>query len=65
MNLNVRKRIFGRAPSENSDQPAFLRSLIRIFTGRILDSPKCKTSSCRRQGLWSNCADAQADLSLR
>ena len=26
------------APSENSDQPAHSRSLIRIFTGRILNS---------------------------
>ena len=26
------------APREDSDQPAHSRSLIRIFTGRILDS---------------------------
>ena len=30
---NFRKRNFGRAPSEDSDQPAHSRSLIRIFTG--------------------------------
>ena len=35
------------APSEDSDQPAHSRSLIRIFTERILDSQGCKVSSCR------------------
>ena len=32
-------------PSEDSDQPAHSRSLIRIFTGRISASKGCKTSS--------------------
>ena len=32
-------------PSEDSDQPAISRSLIRIFTGHILDSQGCKVSS--------------------
>ena len=31
-----------RAPSEDSDQTAHSRSLIRIFTGRILDCQWCK-----------------------
>ena len=56
------------APSEDSDQPAHSRSLIRIFTGRILDSPGCKgckVSSHEQLRLRSDCADAQADLSLR
>ena len=53
------------APSEDSDQPALSRSLIRIFTGRILDSQDCKVSSCGQWRLWSDCADAQADLRLR
>ena len=34
------------APCEDSDQPAHPRSLIRIFTGRILVSQGCKSSSC-------------------
>ena len=34
---NVRKRTFGPAPNEDSDQPAHSRSLIKIFTGRILE----------------------------
>ena len=33
-------------PSEESDQPGHSHSLIRIFTGRILDSQGCKSSSC-------------------
>ena len=53
------------APREDSDQPAHSRSLIRIFTGCILDSQGCKDSSCGQRRLWSDCADAQADLSLR
>ena len=53
------------APSKDSDQPAHSRSLIRIFTRRILDSQGDKVSSCGQQKLWSDCADAQTDLSLR
>ena len=53
------------APSEYSDQPAHSRSLIRIFTGRIFNSQGCKVSSCEQRRLRSDCADAQADLSLR
>ena len=37
--------------SEDSDQPAHSRSLIRIFTGRILDSQGCKVSPCEQQKL--------------
>ena len=40
------------------------RSLIRIFTGRILDSQGCEGSSCEQRGLWSNCESAQADLNF-
>ena len=39
------------APSEDSDQPAHSRSLIRIFTERILDSQGCKVSSCGQKTL--------------
>ena len=53
------------APREDSDQPAHSRSLIRIFTGRILDSQGCPLSSCGQWRLWSHCTDAQGDLSLR
>ena len=53
MSRNVRQRTCG-----------CVYSLIRIFTGRILDSQVCKVSSLGQRGLWSDCADAQADLSL-
>ena len=46
------------ARSEDSDQTAHSRSLIRIFTGRILDSKECNVSSDRQRRLWSDCADA-------
>ena len=42
-----------------------LRSLIRIFTGRILDRQGFKVSSCGQRRHWSVFADAQADLNLR
>ena len=53
------------AHSEDSDQPAHSRSLIRIFTGRILDSQGCEDSSCGQRRLWSDRAEAQSDLSFR
>ena len=52
------------AASKVSDQPAHLHSLIRIFTGHILDSNGCKVSSCGQQRLGSVCTDAPTDLSL-
>ena len=39
------------APNADSGQRAHLRSLIRIFTGRILDSQGCKVSSCGKRRL--------------
>ena len=36
------------APSEESDQPAHSRSLIRVSTGLIIDRHGCKVSSCGR-----------------
>ena len=59
------------APSEDSDQPAHSRSLIRIFRKCILANQGCKVSSCGQRRLWLGCAgaqdyaDAQADQSLR
>ena len=52
------------APSKDSDQPAHLCSLIRIFTGPIQDRQGCKVSSCTQLILWSDSMDAQADLSV-
>ena len=54
------------ARGEDSDQPAYSRSLIRFFTERILDNGD---SNQRRlfgqRRLLSDYADAQADLNLR
>ena len=41
-----------------------LRTLLRIVAGRILDSSGYKVSSCGQRRLWSDCAEAQAELSL-
>ena len=39
------------APSEDSDQSAHSRSLIKVFTGRILDSQGCIVSLCGQWGM--------------
>ena len=49
------------APSEDSDQPGHPPSLIRVFAVRL---KKAMILSAQRR-LWSDWADAQADLSLR
>ena len=56
------------APSEDSDQtwhPPSLPSLIRVFAVRSMGSWGPDVSSCGQRRLWSDWADAQADLSLR
>ena len=42
-------------PSKDSDQPAHLCSLIRIFTGLILDGQECKVSIYVDNKDWSDC----------
>ena len=49
------------APSEDSDQP----SLIRVFSVHSMGRKGPKLSSRGQRRLWSDWADAQADLSLR
>ena len=49
-------------PSEDSDQPTHLRSLIKIITGHILDSQGFRVSSCET---LIRMRHAQADLSIR
>ena len=55
----------GCAPSEDSDQPGHPPSLITVFAVCSMGSSGSKLSSCGQQRLWSDWADAQADLSLR
>ena len=53
------------APSEDSDQPGHPPSLIRVFTVRMKIASVLSYSLSGQRRLWSDCADAQADLSLR
>ena len=45
---NFKKRTIRRSPSEDSNQPAHSRILIRIFTGHILNSRGCKKFFMRK-----------------
>ena len=51
--------------SEDSDQPGHPPSLIRDFAVHLMGSWGPKLSPCGQWRLWSDWADAQADLSLR
>ena len=53
------------APSKDSDQPGHPPSLISVFAVRFMGSLGPSASSCGQQRLWSDWANAQADLSLR
>ena len=52
------------APSEDSDQSVHQSSLIRDLAGHSPGSKCSKSSSGGQRILWSDCADAQADLSI-
>ena len=49
----------------DSDQPGYPPSLIRVFAVHSMGSWGPHASSCAQQRLWSDWANAQADLSLR
>ena len=53
------------APSENSDQPGHPPSLIRVFVVRMKIAWVLSYPLNAQRRLWSDWADAQADLSLR
>ena len=55
----------GCAPSEDSDQPGHPPSLIRVFAVRMKKAWVLSYPSSAQRTLWSDWADAQADLSLR
>ena len=55
----------GCAPSEDSDQPGHPPSLIRVFAVRMKKAWVLSYPLSAQRRLWSDCADAQADLSLR
>ena len=52
------------APSEDSDQPGHLPSVIRVFAVCSMGSQGPKVPSSGQLELWLDWADAQADLSL-
>ena len=52
------------APSEDSDQPGHQPSLIRVFAVRIKKPWVLSYLLSAQRRLWSDWADAQADLSL-
>ena len=52
-------------PTQQHVRTAHPPSLIRVFAVRSVDSEEPKLTSCRQRRLWSDWADAQADLSLR
>ena len=52
------------APSEDSDQPGHPPSLIRVFAVRMKKAWVLIYPFSEQQRLWSDWADAQADLSL-
>ena len=53
------------APSEDSDQPEHPPSLIRVFAVRLEKARILRYPLSTQRRLWSDWADAQADLSLR
>ena len=55
----------GCAPSEDSDQPGHPPSLIRVFAVRMKKAWVLSYQLSAQLRLWSDLADAQANLSLR
>ena len=53
------------APSEDSDEPGHPPSLIRVFSVRMKKAWVLNYPLSAQRRLWSDWADAQADLSLR
>ena len=53
------------APSEASDQPGHPPNLIRVFTVRLKKARILSYTLSAQRRLWSDWADAQADLSPR
>ena len=51
--------------SNESYQPVHPPSIAKVLIYSLLDSSKAVERTCDQQRLWSDCADAQVDLSLR
>ena len=63
--ITVKKRTVGHVRQRSFKSACVFRSLIRIFTERVLVSKGCKHSSRGQRWFWSDCGNTQADLSLR
>ena len=64
MHLMTKPKKMACAPSEDSDQPGHPPSLIRVFAVRIKKAWVLSYPMNAQWRLWSDWADAQADLSL-
>ena len=51
--------------TKTPDQPVHPHSTARVLVHPCLDSPEAVEGTCDQWRLWSDCADAQSDLSLR
>ena len=51
--------------SKDSDQSVYPPSKARVLVHPSLDSQEAVEGTCDQRRLWSDCVDAQADLSLR
>ena len=65
LSLHTTKPTKWRAPSKDSNQAGHPPSLIGVFTVHSICSEGPNVFSCGQRRLWSDWADAQADLSLR
>ena len=65
MSRRMTKPTKWRAPNEDSDQPGHPPSLIRVFTVHKKKASVLSYPLSAQQRLWSDWADAQANLSLR
>ena len=66
-NVNAWKTMFDpyNVTSKDRDQPVHLPSIGWALVYAFLDSLEAVEGTCSQQRLWSNCLDAQADMSLR
>ena len=64
MNCSMTKPTKWRAPREDSDQPGYLPSLIRAFAVHMKKPWVLGYPWSAQRRLWSDWADAQADLNL-
>ena len=62
---NIRKHTFGYVRQAKIQISLLIRAVWSVSSlGALFDSQNCKVSSCIQRRLWSDCADAQSDLSL-